>query len=90
MPKYTLSVEMYHAWYSTEKFEIEIEANNESDALWEARREALRQSEPDYFEAELNNSEIESLQIISAEALPTEEVRCDKTPDLFTPSPVSQ
>lgn len=84
MPKYKVSVDLTHSFYQSETYECEVEATDESEAQFAGERLALKRCDPDSWEAEFENTQINGGDVKMIEGTDIElPYRCDKTPDMF-------
>lgn len=84
MPKYKVSVDLTHTFYQSETYECEVEAVNESEAQLAGERLALKHCDPNSWDAEFEDTEINGGEVKMVEGSDIESpYRCGKTSDMF-------
>lgn len=85
MPKFTFKIEMAHTFTSVENFNVTVEAATEDEAEVLARKQAYDDSDPDNWDAELDESRVEGVELIEKDDSAAEDFvpRCEKTIDMF-------
>lgn len=84
MPKYNVSVDLVHNFYSFETYECEIEAVSQDEAFALGEKKALQHCDPDSWGAEFDKTEINGGEAKMIEGTDIEPpYRCDKTSDMF-------
>lgn len=77
-----VKVSLMHTWHSQEEEVIQVEARSQEEAVDLARAEA-HDLDPDNWDAELHETEVEVRDVACVGPAPEKPYRCEQTPDMF-------